>query len=306
MNSYYERLKNSRLSKEEITLIKKNIQHDSAYHLTSLQWDSVKTTTINSEFKFLNYIKYNMRLESIGLLDYYNTIDDQLYVHNIDNCLITEYFSYYRNCYPKDIFCIEHNILNIEIINQLKEEYGINSIDEIISSIDKDKPLDDIFHIIINILNNDGIYYGFYCPSIRWLDTLRIKRPMKVTKFTISTSNVLNHICSKSIQIDKSGRIKPVNSNSGPIAFLRSKDNIVPVPYNTGWIFSLTEEHLNERINRLILRHEYNLKDKIKIIRNEINQQKTEINNKKRELDQLLEIIDCFNENKIQLWKWRE
>jgi len=306
MDSYYERLKNSRLSKKEITLIKKNMQQDSAYNLTNLQWDSVKTTTINSEFKFLNYIKYYMRLENIGLLDDYAIIDDQLYVHNIDNYLITEYFSYYENCYPKDIFCIENNILNIEIINQLKEKYKINSIDEIISSIDKDKPLNDIFNIIINILNNNGTYYGFYCPSIRWLDTLKIKKPMKVTKFTISTSNVLNHICNKLIRIDKSGRVRPVKSNSGSIAFLKSKDNIVPVPYNTGWIFSLTEEHLNERINKLILRHEHNLKNKIRILKNEINQQKIDIINRRRELDQLLEIIDHLNENKIQLWKWRE
>lgn len=284
--NYYEILKNSRTTTV-------NLQANSNTSLLSYVNDTGKKE-IKTIPELLSYLTW------LGILDSKSRYSNQqLFFHTIegmDGELFPEYNVY--NYYPLSIFSMadESYLLSFSLIQRLMELYSVSNFQNLIL-IAKEK--NDNIALAVDIVrdlitSNGGIFYGFFCYYSSWAYNLEnVKIPMKVRKFTIKEDFIDTYI--SQLRINK----------RCDILHLKSKEtNIIKINSNSNWIFSLTEEHLQERINVLFVRYKTHLESLISNNKLQIKKSREESKLTKEKLGRVFELLETI-ENNNNIWQWR-
>ena len=298
MSSYYELLKNSRLKKDEI---EKNPLLPPFYYNNLIMTGTEEV--LDTEYKFLQIIKPGILRENIGDLR-----EEQKLYHKIDNTLLISEYTNWKT--PGDLFTIEtSNILSFAIIERLKDIYGVSSLEDLILTVDKNKPIDQVAEIIKDLIYSDGgVVYGFFCHDAWWEKPRKIKRTIKTRKFTITEEHILEYL-KRPILINSSGLFFTDYSKwkRQAILVLKAEDRLVPVYcYRTGWVFSLTEEHLNERIEKINTRYKEVLEQELEKKTKYLEGIKKNLADYNRKTEKRLMILENYEECTKKLWEWRD
>jgi len=311
--TYYEILKQSRIDyNSNVSRYYSPYRNFYPPLLKSLEVDA----TIKTELDLLGVINTIIQR-------YIDASYDSPYFHMLSNVLNIKY-SEYGYCGPYDIFSmypVRGTVLPIIIIELLKKKYNISDYTQLFNSTTENTSVDSILKETRDLILNNNEIYGFYYPIGRFFRIKSLKPPINVYKFIITKDNFIDCIKNTKIRTicDFSTTTQPSpisgyyprsdlpESNIFKVMNTKTK-KIIPIIEHSrrdrGWVFSLNEEHLRERIeyikgnitqqiNQEIDMHKYNIA-KLKSIKNDNTYQINELSKLLTEYNDIFDIWKDF------------
>ena len=266
-------------------------------------------------------------LDLLGVINtitqrYIDTSYDSPYIHILSSTnVVSIKYSEYGYCGPYDIFSMypaRGTVLPIIIIELLKKKYNISDYTKLFNHTTETTSVDSILKVTRDLILNNNEFYGFYYPIGRSFKIKSLK-PINVYKFIIIKNNFID--CIKNTKIRticnfSTTRSNPISgyypktdlpeSNIFEVMNTKTKKIIPIVEHGNrrdrGWVFSLNEEHLRERIEYIKGNITQQINQEVDVHKHNIAKLKSQVNYNTNQINELSKLLKKYN-NIFDIWK---